>query len=327
MTKMHDEMLDDLFIVDAHEDIAFHMTYYHREFVNPKIRCQITLPWLKEGSVRLVFNTVFIHPKFKPAESRNNALLQFEIYDGIYATHSDEVVQIKDAADLRGLQDGGSKIGFLTLMEGADPLDKPSDLNEFYDRGVRMVGLTWNNKNIFASGPDTGTGLTKEGHELIARMNELNITLDLSHLNERGFWQAIEKTASIPIASHSNVYALRNHPRNLKDDQIKAIAEKGGVIGVLLYAPFILKGGKKATLEDLFDHIDYMVDLVGEDHVGIGSDLDGAEIDQFPIGIDRVSDLPKIAKHLIKRGYGVERALKIMGGNFLRVMEKNLARS
>lgn len=317
-------MLNDLFIVDAHEDIAFHLSFFKRDLVNPSIPCMITLPWLKQGNIRLLFNTIFVHPKFKPNKTRKVAIKQFEIYEKLYDEHSDSIMQIKRAEDLLRLE-CNSEIGFLTLMEGADPIKEPEKLNEFYDKGVRIIGLTWNDQNQYASGTNTDSGLTNEGKELIKRMNDLRITLDLSHLNESCFWEALEICETIPIATHSNARAITDHPRNLKDDQLRAIAERSGVIGLVLYNDFLKTGSQTPTLEDVFTHADYMINLCGEDHIGIGSDLDGGRIDQFPNEIRTVADLPKIAYFFVEKGYSEERVRKIMGGNFLRVVKWNLS--
>ena len=316
-------MLRDLFILDAHEDIAFHLNYYDRDFVSPAVPCMITLPWLREAGIGLVFNTVFVHPKHKPEKTLESALGQFDTYDRIYREHSDKVFRIKTRNDLGRIGKDG-RIGFLTLMEGADPIEGPDKLGEFYERGVRLIGLTWNDKNRFASGNETEEGLTDEGRELIERMNELRITLDLSHINEKGFWEAVGLTTLIPIASHSNARSLTDHPRNLKDDQLLAISERGGVIGIVLYNQFLRTGDKTPTVEDVFKHTDYIVNLCGEDHVGIGSDMDGARIEDFPEDLRKIADLPKIAGYFLEKGYSEERVRKIMGGNFLRVIEENI---
>lgn len=317
-------MLNDLFIVDAHEDIAFHLSFFKRDFVNPTIPCMITLPWLKQGNIRLVFNTIFIHPQFKPDKTKKVAQKQFEIYENLYDEHKDSIMKIQDADDLLELENS-PKIGFLTLMEGAEPIAEPDKLNETYEKGVRVIGLTWNDQNQYASGTDSRLGLTIAGKELVKRMNDLRITLDLSHLNENGFWEALEICETIPIATHSNARAVTNHLRNLKDDQLRAIGERGGVIGLVLYNNFLRKGNRTATLEDVFSHADYIVNLCGEDHIGIGSDLDGGKINEFPEDVRTVADIPKIAELFLKKGYSEERVRKIMGGNFLRVLKENLS--
>jgi membrane dipeptidase len=316
-------MSKNFLIVDAHEDIAFHLNYFKRDFVNPSTPCMITLPWLKEGNVRLVFNTIFVHPKQKPEKTVQSALEQLNKYEEIYNDFRDDVYQVKTARDLLSFGQS-SKIGFLTLMEGADPIESVDKLDEFYEKGVRIIGLSWNDKNQYASGNDTEDGLSQEGVLLINKMNDIGITLDLSHLNEKCFWEAVELTNLIPIATHSNARAITDHPRNLRDDQLRAISERGGVIGIVLYNYFLKTADKTPTLEEVFAHADYMVNLCGEDHVGIGSDMDGARIEDFPQGLKTIADLPKIAQFFLEKGYSEQRVTKIMSGNFLRVLETNL---
>lgn len=315
--------MSKFFTVDAHEDIAFHLNHFNRDFVNPESPCMITLPWIKEAGIRIVFNTVFIHPKHKPAKTVENAMIQLDIYDKIYSEHKEDVFQIKSKEDLKNL-DYGTKTGFFTLMEGADPLRDPDDLYEYYLRGVRVLGPSWNNKNIFASGPDSDEGLSENGIELIKKMNELYITLDLSHLNEKSFWDSIELTELIPVATHSNAKALTNHPRNLNDSQLKAISKRNGVIGIVFYNEFLKINNRFPTLEDIYAHTDHILNLCGEDHVGIGTDLDGAQIKDFPEEVRQISKLPLVSEYFLSKGYSEEVVSKIMGRNFLRVIENNL---
>jgi len=316
--------MDDMFIVDAHEDIAFHLIYFDRDFVNPEIPCMITLPGLNKAGVRLVFNTIFVHPKHRPHQTVKKAKAQIELYERIYEEFNDTVTQILSRNDLEQLE-SNQKIGFLTLMEGADPVEKISELKKYYEKGLRILGPAWNNKNIYASGPVTDSGLSENGIKLIQEMNKLGITLDLSHLNEKCFWEAIEITDLIPIATHSNARALTNHTRNLKDEQLLAISERGGVTGIVFYNSFLKTGSNTPTLEDIFKHADYMIDLCGEDHVGIGTDLDGGKIEEFPEEVRHISSLPVVAHYFLKKGYSVERVKKIMGYNFLRVLKSNLS--
>jgi len=316
-------MLDNLFIVDAHQDIAYHLNFFKRDFINPKIRCKITLPNLKKGKVKLLFNTIFVHPKNKPQKTYEDALSQFTTYKMLFELYKDDIKKVDTFSKIEELKNS-DKVGFLTMMEGADPIESPRDLTEFYNKGVRIIGLAWNDKNHYASGYETNSGLSDLGKELILRMNELGITLDLSHLNEICFWESIDLTKLIPIATHSNAKSLTDHPRNLNDDQLKAIASRGGVIGIVLFDTFLKIEKKKPTLDELFQHTDYIINLCGEDHVGIGSDLDGARYQDFPKEIETVADLPKIADFFVKKGYNEGRIKKIMGGNFLRVLEHNL---
>lgn len=310
-------------LFDAHEDIAFHLSYFSRDFVNPETPCMITLPGLKEGCIKFILNTIFVHPKLRPEKTVENANLQFSVYEDIYRDFSPDVMKIQDSGDI-DTAIAHDKIGFITLMEGADPIDEPEDLYDYYKRGLRVLGLAWNNKNKYASGPATQDGITEIGFELIKIMNQLNITLDLSHLNEKCFWQAIEKYEHIPIASHSNARALADHPRNLYDKQLKEISDRGGVTGIVLYNNFLKSGDNLPTLEDIYYHIDHIMNVCGTDHVGIGSDLDGAEIKDFPEAIRSIENLQKIPGDLSSRGYADETINKISHDNFLRVIRANL---
>lgn len=310
-------------IVDAHEDIAFHLNYFKRSFVTPDVPCMITLPALKEGNIKLVFNTIFVPPKQKPDNTVKSAMDQIATYEKLYGDHEQDIYQVLKPSDLENL-DENPRIGFLTLMEGADPIEDPDMLELFYDKGVRVIGLAWNDKNHYASGSDTEDGLSEMGIELIKRMNDLGVTLDLSHLNERCFWDSIELTDLVPVATHSNARALTDHPRNLNDDQLRAISERGGVAGIVLYNLFLKTTESAPTLEDVYAHADYMIEVMGEDHVGIGSDMDGARIEDFPEGLKSIDKLQSIAEFFIAKGYSESRVRKIMSGNFIRVMTDNL---
>ncbi len=315
--------MDDLFIVDAHEDIAFHINYFERDFINPEIPCLITLPGLNQAGIRLVFNTIFVHPKHRPDQTVEKAKAQVQVYDDIFDKNGNNVARILNNHDLDQLM-SNKKIGFLTLMEGADPIEDINDLKFYFDKGLRILGPAWNNKNKYASGHETDSALSDEGKKLIQEMNNLGITLDLSHLNEKCFWDAIKITNLIPIATHSNARTLTNHPRNLYDDQLLAISERGGVTGIVFYNTFLKTGKNTPTLEDIFKHTDYIINLCGEDHVGIGTDLDGGKIEEFPQEIRQISSLPVVAQYFLEKGYTEERVKKIMGSNFLRVLKSNL---
>ena len=313
----------NFFTIDAHQDIAFHVRHYKRDFENPEVPCMITLPGLKQSGARVVFNTIFIHPKHKPAGSVAEAMAQLDVYDNIYREHSESVFQIRNRRDIDRLHEE-EKIGFFTLMEGADPVSDPEHLLEYQKRGVRAVGLSWNNRNIYASGPESKEGLSDKGGELLRQMNALGITLDLSHLNEKCFWESVELTELIPVATHSNSRALVDHPRNLRDEQLRAISERGGVTGVVFYGKFLRQGNGLATLEDIYAHIDHIISVCGEDHVGVGTDMDGAPIKDFPEEMRHISKLPALSEYLLGKGYPRGVVEKIMGMNFLRVIKTNI---
>ena len=310
-------------IFDAHEDIAFHLSYFNRDFVNPQMPCMITLPGLKEGNIRFVLNTIFVHPKLRPEKTVENANLQLQIYEELYEKYNQDIVKITNSDDIDTAIEE-HKIGFITLMEGADPLENPDSVFEYYNKGLRVLGLSWNNQNTYASGPDSDDGVSDDGFKLLENINKLRITLDFSHLNKVSFWQAMEKYEHTPIASHSNASSLTFHPRNLDDEQLLEISGRGGVIGIVLYNHFIKTADKKPTLEDIYKHIDYIINLCGENHVGIGSDLDGARVNDFPRQIRNVSKLQRIPQYLITKGYSQKLVRKVCYDNFLNLFSRSL---
>jgi len=196
--------------------------------------------------------------------------------------------------------------------------------------GVRSITLTHFSRNELAdgSGSDSGSHLTEFGSKVVRAMNKMGMIIDVSHLNENGFWDVLEKSKSPVIASHSNCKALCNHHRNLSDEQIVALAENEGVINLNYCAPFIMEGLEfgsfndmnKVLLDDWFSHLEHAVNLVGPDHVGLGSDFD---ICGFP-DLNDITKIPEITRGLVKRGFRDEDILKILGGNNLRVMKKVL---
>jgi membrane dipeptidase len=192
-----------------------------------------------------------------------------------------------------------------------------------YKLGVRLLTLTWNQRNQIADGAGesrTGSGLTEFGLKVIGEMNNLGMLIDVSHLSETGFWDVIKRSNAPIVASHSNCYALCPHLRNLKDEQIKAIADKGGVIGITFVPNFLTQEKRKTTVEDVAKHIDYLVEKAGVDYVGLGSDFDGTG--GLPLGLEGVDKIPNITEELLNQGYKEKDIKKILGENFLRVFKE-----
>ena len=216
-------------------------------------------------------------------------------------------------------------------FEGAEPID--ADLNAlevFYHAGLRSLGLVWSRPNAFGEGvpfrfphsPDTGPGLTGAGKELVRACNRLGIMIDLSHLNEKGFWDVAQISDAPLVATHSCAHAITPLTRNLTDKQLDAIKESDGMVGLNFGVMFLREDGKRdenTPLEDMVRHIDYMVKRMGIGHVGIGSDFDGALI---PVEIGDVTGLPKLIDALRHAGYDDAALRKIAHENWLRVLRK-----
>ncbi|MDJ0975557.1 MAG: membrane dipeptidase, partial [Planctomycetota bacterium] len=209
------------------------------------------------------------------------------------------------------------------LMEGADPIRSVRALPRWADRGVRFIGPAWNTGNRYCGGKVERTGLSQAGRDLIRAMREHGVVPDLSHLTPIAFDDVMDQDDGLVVASHSNAFALCPHPRNLTDAQIQRIAERDGLVGIVLYNPFL--GDAAVDLGTVLAHIDHMVQLVGPDHVGLGSDLDGGfGTSDAPEGIETVADLARIGEGLRERGYPDPAIEKILGGNWLRIVRQAL---
>ncbi len=202
----------------------------------------------------------------------------------------------------------------LAIESGESINCRVENIQKVYDMGARMLSLTWNDENEFASGCIREGGLKPAGLTAVDELNRLRMALDVSHINERGFWEAVERYKRAPCASHSCVHKLCPVPRNLKRDQITHIISRNGFIGVNFYTEFLR--GRHAYVGDILDHIDYVLACGGEDSVGFGSDFCG--IQYTPDGLDSVADFQKLPEAMLRRGYSDELVKKICYGNFAR---------
>jgi len=227
------------------------------------------------------------------------------------------------------LQDG--TIAAILHFEGAEPVDKDLDsLHIFYGAGLRSLGPVWSRPNKFATGvpfnfpdsPDIGPGLTDLGTTLVKECNHLGIMVDLSHLNEKGFWDVAKLSNAPLVATHSNAHALCPSPRNLTDKQLDAIKETDGLVGINFHIGFLREDGnvmKETSYTEIVRHLDYIANRIGIDKVGLGSDFDGASM---PHDLPDVSHLPKLLNALRESGYDDEALKKITHQNWVRVLRK-----
>ena len=299
------------------------------------------------------------------------AMREMDTIDAVAARNPDKMVIAKDWKTINAALKAGKIIAQYGVEGGHMIEDDINRLDTFYNRGVRYMTLTWNNSPSWASSHTaekdptyTGPkGLTSFGKIIIGRMNQLGMIVDVSHIGETTFWDAINTTTKPVIASHSNAYSICPVTRNLKDEQIKAVGKNGGVICLNFFSGFVDSNFSKKdmafrkahsaeidsllatgiqreyaftmisdkykieseaikpTIEQLMQHFDHIVNLIGVDHVGIGSDFDG--INSAPQGLSTVLDYPNFTKALIARGYSNKDIKKVLGGNFLRVYRSN----
>ena len=277
----------------------------------------VDVPRLLEGGVSCQFFAVSAQRTRWPPHPLRTALLMVERFRRECRAEP-RLVQAFKAADIREAKRRGGVAGVLSI-EGCDVLEgRVEVLRVFHALGVRMVGLVHSLRNQLADGVAdrrTGGGLSELGVEAVEELNRLGVLVDVSHLNDQGFWDVLDASRDPIVASHSNARSLCNHPRNLSDDMVVALAEKGGVVGVTFAPSFVSTG--EATLEGVVDHIDRVAELGGVEHVGLGSDFDG--IPTTPRGLEDASRFPAITAELLDRGYSEGEVAKIMGENHLRV--------
>lgn len=242
---------------------------------------------------------------------------------------------VTSASDLPTRPDG--TIRFILHLEGGSPLEGSlAALDAFHDLGVRSVQPAWNVRNELADGVRerrTGGGLTEFGVAVVKRLEELEMVVDLSHIAEAGFWQTLEVTTRPVVVTHANCTAVCEHPRNLTDDQLEAIAQTGGVVGFHTLPTYVDE--QRPDADRVVDHIEHMVDVAGVDHVGIGADFiksDGPrpgrealfhkahEVPQL-VDLGEIDELPNLTQALLKRGFDESVVAAILGGNFARVLD------
>ncbi len=216
-------------------------------------------------------------------------------------------------------------------MEGAEAIDRDLDaLHVLHRAGLRSLGPVWSRPTIFAEGVpfrypsdgDTGPGLSPAGFDLVRECNTLGIMLDMSHLNEQGFWDVVESSDAPIVATHSNAYEICPNARNLTDDQLRTIGQSGGMVGLNFATAFLRPDGQMKAdtpLDTMLRHLDHMIRLAGEDHVGLGSDFDGAMV---PEGIGDIAGLPALRKAMQAHGFDEALMEKLCYRNWLAVLER-----
>ncbi len=309
-------------VVDAHCDTLTVLGKQGRRLAEKSGAGHLDLPRLFLGGVKVQFFAAFIGPEY-----RDNPLARaMEIIDTFYrevCASPDLVEPAFTYSDITRIISGGRVAALLTVEGGEALAGRLEVLRMFYRLGVRGITLTWNGRNDLGDGVDesgTGGGLTRFGVAVVREMNRLGMVIDVSHLSARGFWDVMRESAAPVIASHSNCRALCDHPRNLDDDQIRALAAAGGVVGLCFYPDFVHR--ETPSLESWLDHAEYVAGLAGVDCIGLGSDFDGMDA-AIPELADAAS-LPLVTEGLLRRGFSAGEVRKILGENFLRVLARVL---
>lgn len=356
-------------LVDAHQDIAWN--YFNngrdflqsawlkrrREVVDPIFvqrygRCMSGLPEMILGRVAVVCGAIFVSPVWTkmypdekilyetPEEAYRQGIRQLEYYERL-ADESQRIRLIRTQRDLDAVlatwgEDAGladHRLGIIMLMEGADPILEPEQIEEWYERGLRVVGPAWT-ATRYSGGTRAPGPLTDLGRALLDAMAGLSMVLDLAHMAPEAAREALDRYQGPLFASHANPLRFRpDRPdRNLSDDLIRGIAERNGVVGIMPYNLFLVKdwrlGDRRdaAGMDTVIAAIDHVCQVTGSArHVGIGSDFDGSfGSESVPVGFETVADLWEIGPALAARGYDPDDIAAILGGNMLRVLRAGL---
>jgi membrane dipeptidase len=349
--------------IDGHEDIAYNVLTIGRDFVQPSAvararegdsdpetgACTTSLPELLAGGVGVVFGTLFTLPAtatgtsistdngyHTPDEAHQQALDQLNVYRRL--AQRNDVRLVANRADLATVsaawEAGTPQLGIVPLMENADPIRTPDEALWWFQQGLRIVGPAWQGTR-YCGGTGAPGPLTADGRALMGAMADAGLILDMSHIAEESFWQALDLFDGPTVASHSNCRALvqgRRPERQLSDDQIRALIERDGIIGVVLYGTFLQEGwtraaGKQAlSLADVIRHVDHICQIAGDArHVAIGSDFDGGfGSESIPRELDTVADWVQIGAALRAHGFSAGDADGVLGDNWLRLLQRAL---
>ncbi|HHV63950.1 MAG TPA: membrane dipeptidase [Peptococcaceae bacterium] len=309
-----------LWIADGHCDSLGDLTSGKRDLLGLAGEGHWDLVKACQAGIGLQFFAAYIESEYKPFLAGLRGLEHIEAALRFIDNNPEDVFLVKGQDDLSNLGNS-KKIGLVLHIEGGEILGESLFmLDIIYRLGVRSIGLTWNERNALADGVgEVGSqgGLSRFGKQVMKRMNSLGMVIDVSHLNEAGFWDVVAGSVAPIIASHSCARALCDHPRNLSDKQLKALAEVKGLVGVNFCQDFLNETGK-ATIDDVVRHICYIAEVAGVDCVAFGSDYDG--IPSPPLGLEDASKFPHLLEKLKDCGFKDTELTKICHGNFVRVL-------
>ena len=333
------ELHNNNIVIDAHLDLAGEI--YNRNLAGEKdIIKNYYLKDFQKAGFNIIVSSLYIDSIFLPEMALRVALGQIRALIEDIESCKEEVILVKSKEDLRKVIKD-NKIGIIISFEGLEPISNDIGLLRiFYELGVRGAGLVWSRRNYLADGCSFNPveegqrgGLTSFGVEVVKKMEEMNMLIDLSHLNDEGFWDVVKFTEKPFIASHSNVRNLHGIMRNPTDEQIKVIAERQGVIGINAYNTIAGVREGENPISKLADHIEYILDLVGPEYVGYGFDLCDNYCDsqlKFKVEtqkndcLNSHSEALLLTEELLRRGISEDDCKLIIGGNFHRIFNEIL---
>ena len=316
-----------MFVLDSHCDTPTQILR-GRDLSKDNELAHIDIPKLKRGGVDAAFFALYIPARLSENAAYECALRQYEAVKDVVQSNPCSVAFALTEAQAHENKVNGLFSVFLGLENGSPIGHSLERLQEFYDKGVRYMTLCHSKDNQICdscAGNRTWGGLSPFGREVVAEMNRLGMLIDVSHVSDDTFYDVLDCSTSPVVATHSCCRALADHPRNMTDDMIKALAAKGGVIQINFYPVFLQEDYELESQSSVIpsytriaDHIDHVVELVGIDHVGIGSDFDGIEV--APDGLEDISKMPVLFDELRRRGYSEAELNKLASGNFFNVL-------
>jgi membrane dipeptidase len=317
----------DTFVFDLHNDLLTKLTHFPHDiakengtatFWNP-LRLDLDLPRIRRGGIDALGCLLFSGFRFD--SGRRRFWRQLEHARHLADRHADALVLARDTVEIEAARAAG-RVALILGVEGSYAID--ADVEAGVERlaaaGVRFIGPLWE-RDSAAGGScrsKKDQGLTPVGRALVDSCNARRIFIDVAHAGKKTFWDLCERSSLPVFSSHSGADAVYAHPRNLDDDQLRAIGRAGGIVGVIFVAPYL--GGTFCTIERIADHIDHVAAVAGEDAVAFGSDFDGFMF--LPRGMRDAADLPRLTEILWRRGWRPDRLTKLLGENALRFFRR-----
>jgi membrane dipeptidase len=334
-------------IADAHVDLLMELAYRERRLGETNVFAETWLPRLVRGGVGLQVCPIYVDVTVQPEGSLREALSMVAAFQNALRENPDRVVQVRSADDLDGVE-AGDRIGLVLALEGVECFGVetwPADV--FHALGVRMAGLTWNRRNAFADGAaERGGGLSRLGRELVDRLVSLGVVLDLAHASRGLFAELLERagSAGAPLLySHGGCRSVFDTPRNLDDDQLRALAAAGGLFGLMLHP--IAIGPQRRTIDGVIDHLDHAASVVGVERICLGGDFTRRLWEAMPappqpkdglappglqpgLGIEELTGpegYPALVAGLERRGWSDEDVEAVTSANLLRFLRASLS--
>jgi membrane dipeptidase len=328
-------------IADAHVDLLLELAYREHRLGETEVFGRTWLPLLEAGSVALQICPAYVELELQPEGSLREALRQVTALHRAAREHPDRVSIVRSRGDLDAIE-GGERIGLMLALEGVEPFGyEVATADLFWELGLRMAGLTWNRRNPFADGAAEEGGLSRLGRLLLARFAELGIVLDLAHASPQLFAECLELFEGRICVTHAGCRAINDHPRNLTDDQLRALAERDGVFGLMLHPLAI--DPERPTLERVLDHLEHAAEVIGPDRICLAGDwtkrlhevmpepsrpdglmppglAEGSAIE----GLSGSEDYPALVDALRARGWDGERLEGVLSRNLLGFLRESL---